>query len=78
MSDTQKDFARQATRRMILDVIANGNGTFEIVVNGQLVGSGIPDERLRNELCVKYGYGGAEFDAIRAQLDDYGRAKITL
>ena len=46
MSQTSKDSARQSTRRTVLEVVGNGDGTYEIILNKEVVASGIPERWL--------------------------------
>jgi len=38
MGQTWKDSARKATHRIVLEVATNVDGTYEITVNGEVVG----------------------------------------
>ena len=50
MSRTRKNAARQSTQRIVLEVATNGDGTFAITFNGEVVGSRIPKRWLDDEL----------------------------
>lgn len=78
MSRTRKDAARQSTRRIVFEVAANGDGTFAITFNGEVVGSRIPERWLDDELCAKRGFCGEELVSIKRQLVECGRAVVTL
>ena len=78
MSDTRKDSARLATRKVIIEVIANGDDTFEIMLNQKLVGSHVPEQWLDDEVCGKYGFCGEEFEEIKRQLADSGCATLVV
>lgn len=50
MSQTWKDSARQSTHRIALEVTKNDDGTYEIVLNEEVVGCRIPEGWLDEEL----------------------------
>lgn len=68
MSDTRKDIAKQAIYKTRLEVSANEDGTFEIIFNGDLVASNLPERWLDHELCSKRGFCGEELRAIKQEL----------
>ena len=76
MSKTFKDFARKASSKTVIEVVANGGGSFEIILNQKVVRTGVEKKRLNDELCVKYGFCGNEFDAIMRELAECGRASV--
>jgi len=77
MSKTFKDSARgKAPSKVYLEVVANGDGTFEIIRNQRIVGTNVGERWLADELCGKYGFCGKEFDGIMRQLTENGRANI--
>jgi hypothetical protein len=76
MSKTFKDSARKTTSKSVIEVVANGDGTFEIILSQEAVRTGVEKKWLNDELCVKYGFCGDEFDAIMRQLAECGRASI--
>jgi hypothetical protein len=78
MSRTRKDTARQQTYRTELIVSTNTDGTYEITLNGMLVGSHIPEGWLDDELCSKRGFCGEELASIKCQLAERGRAEMIL
>ena len=78
MTRTRKDSARKPTQRIVLEVAANGDGTFAITFNGEVAGSRIPERWLDAELCAKRGFCGEELASIRRQLVERGRAFVTL
>ena len=78
MSQTWKDSARQSTQRAVLEVDANRDGTYEIILNEKVVGSRIPKRWLDEELCAKRGFCGEELASIKRQLDECGRAVLIL
>jgi hypothetical protein len=78
MSQTWKDSTRQSTHRIVLEVSKNDDGTYEIVFNGEVVGSRIPGGWLDEELCAKRGFCGEELAEIKRQLEKSGKAVVTL
>ena len=78
MSQTRKDVARQSTHRIVFEVAANGDGTFEITFNEKVVGSRVPERWLDEELCAKRGFCCEELASIKRQLDECGRAVVIL
>ena len=78
MSRTRKDAARQWTQRIVLEVTTNGDGTFAITFNGEVVGRRIGERWLDDELCAKRGFCGEELASIKRQLVECGRAVVTL
>jgi hypothetical protein len=78
MSQTRKDSARQSTHRIVLEVAANDDGTFEITFNEKVVGRRIPEKWLDDELCAKRGFCGEELASIKRQLSECGRAVVIL
>jgi hypothetical protein len=78
MSQTRKDSAQQSTHRIVLEVAANDDGTYEIRFNEKVVGSRIPERWLDEELCAKRGFCGEELASIKRQLEENGRAILIL
>lgn len=76
MSEIWKDAARQYTHGTVLEVAANGDDTYEIIFNQQVVGSRIPESWLDDELCAKRGFCGQELASIKRQLGECGRAVV--
>lgn len=78
MGQTRKDIARQSTYRTVLEVQRNNDGTFEITVNGEVAGTGVPERWLDDELCAKRGFCGDELTSIKRQLEEKGRAIVSV
>jgi len=78
MSQTWKDSARQSTHRTVLEVATNGDGTYEIIFNENVIGTRIPEGWLEDELCAKRGFCGGELASIKRQLEECGRAVVIL
>jgi hypothetical protein len=78
MGQTWKDSARKATPRIVLEVATNVDGTYEITINGEVVGKLISERWLDNELCAKRGFCGGELVEIKRQLRERGKAVLTV
>lgn len=78
MSQTWKDSGRKSTDQIVLKVGVNDDGTYEITVNGEVVGRRIADKWLDQELCAKRGFCGEELAEIRRQLRESGKAVLTV
>ena len=74
MSKTYKDSAGAATR--YFDVVKRDDGTFDVYVNTDLLRSQISEQTLKDQLCVKWGYCGAEYDEILSEVERTGRKRI--
>jgi hypothetical protein len=78
MSETWKDAQKQSTHRIVLDVAASNDGTYEIIFNEKVVGSRIPERWLDDELCAKRGFCYEELASIKRQLNECVRAVVVL
>ncbi len=78
MSQTWKDSARKSTHRIVLKVATNDDGTYEIILNEEVVARRIPEKWLDDELCGKGGFCGEELAEIKRQLRDRGQAVLSL
>lgn len=78
MSRTFKDQQSKKTIRFVLEVFRNDDGTYEVFWKGELVRSRVQERWLNEELCVRYGFCGEEYDAIVRQLSECGKATVVL
>lgn len=78
MGRTYKDSRGKRTRTIVLEVLKNDDGTYEIWFNQALVGSRVPERWLEHELCVRYGFCGEEYKDIVHQLEGSGKANVVL
>ncbi len=78
MGQTWKDSARNSSHQIVLEVAANIDGTYEITVNGEVVGKLISERWLDDELCAKRGFCGEELIDIKRQLRERGKAVLTV
>lgn len=73
MSRTRKDSIQHGT---IVEVVKREDGTFDFFRNHKLDRERIPFDGLVDEICVRYGYCGQEFDSIVGQLQTEGNATM--
>jgi hypothetical protein len=74
VSRTRKDASQ--TRNTILELVRSKNGTFDLFLNNNLDRSSVPEQYLNNELCVRLGFCGEEYDTILREVKQKGRAVI--
>jgi hypothetical protein len=74
VSRTRKD-ANQ-TRNTILELVRTKDGTFDLFLNSNLDRSSVPEQYLNNELCVRFGFCGEEYDTILREVKQKGRAEV--
>jgi hypothetical protein len=72
VSHTRKD-ATQISNT-VLELVAKTDGTFDTLWDGKLDRAGIPERWLNEELCVRFGLCGDEYDAIVREAKTNGRA----
>ena len=74
MSRTTKD--SNQTRITILELVRTADGAFDLFLNGKLDRSGVAEQFLNHELCVRFGFCGEEYDAILRGVEQNGRAEV--
>jgi hypothetical protein len=74
VSRTRKD-SRKATNR-VLEVVRMDDGTFDLFMNGKLDREHVPKDGLNEQLCVRFGFCGKEYDLILHELAENGRKKL--
>jgi len=52
------------------------DGAFDLFLNGKLDRSNVSEQYLNDELCVRFGFCGEEYDAILNQVKQKGRAEV--
>jgi len=57
-------------------VVKRDDGTFDLFLNGKLDHHRIPETWLPDELCVRFGFCGDEYDSILLELNENGRATV--
>ena len=74
VSRTRKD-SRKATNR-VLEVVRMDDRTFDLFMNGKLERGRIAEDGLNEQLCVRFGFCGEEYDSILHELAENGRKKL--
>ena len=74
MSRTRKD--SNQTVNTVLEVVRTDNGTFDLFLNGKLDRKHILEKWLNEELCVRFGFCGEEYDSILNELTQHGRKRL--
>ena len=72
MSRTRKD-SKQISNT-VLEVARKSDGKFDLFLNGKLDRADIPEQWLSEELCVRFGLCGEEYDSIVLETAANGRA----
>jgi len=62
---------------LIFEIVTAKDGSFDILKNGSVLHTRIPDRWLEDQL-VQYGRCGIEYHDIRRQLTAHGRARIVV
>ena len=52
------------------------DGTFDLFLNSKLDRSNVPEQYLNDELCVRFGFCGEDYDAILSEVKQKGRAEV--
>jgi hypothetical protein len=71
---TRKD--SNQTVNTVLEVVRTDNGTFDLFLNGKLDRERIPEKWLNEELCVRFGFCGEEYESILNELTQHGRKRL--
>jgi len=71
---TRKDSNYPA--RTTLELIKRDDGTFDLFLNHKLDRSRIPEMWLSEELCVRFGFCGEEYDSILREVNQNGRTVV--
>jgi hypothetical protein len=74
VSRTRKDSRKSANR--VLEVVRMDDGTFDLFMNGKLDRGRIHKNGLNEQLCVRFGFCGDEYDSILRELVENGRKKL--
>jgi hypothetical protein len=69
---TRKD----SRQNRVLEVVRRDDGTFDLFLNRSLDRSRIPEAGLNEQLCVRFGYCGKEYNEILVKLNETGRATL--
>jgi hypothetical protein len=54
------------------------DGTYAVSHNGKILSDCIAEQNLNDELCIRYGFCGHEYDAICSQLNRSGKCTVDL
>lgn len=76
MSRTQKESARNKKTTRVLELVKRADGNFDLFLNGTLDRKEIQERWLPEELCVRFGFCGSEYDAILLAVNESGRSKV--
>jgi hypothetical protein len=71
MSRTRKD----SIQGTIIRIVKREDGTFDLFLNGNLDRERIHEDGLGDILCVRFGYCGAEFEAVLNELAQNGEVE---
>ena len=71
---TQKD--SDQTRNTVLEIVRRSDGAFDLLLNGQPDRTNIAEKWLNEEVCVRFGFCGEEYELIARDLNRKGRARV--
>jgi hypothetical protein len=74
VSRTRKD----SHQNRVLEVVKKDDGTFDLFLNRHVYCSGITEDTLPRELCMRFGYCGEEYEEILRELNQTGKKKLFL
>lgn len=74
MSRTRKD----SHQNRVLEVVKRDDGTFDLFLNRNVYRSGISEDTLPRELCMRFGYCGEEYEEILRELNQAGKKQLFL
>ena len=72
MSRTHKD----SNQNRVLEVVKRDDGTFDLFLNRRLDRGRISDAGLPQELCVRFGFCGDEYDSILREVNETGKKTL--
>jgi hypothetical protein len=75
-SDTIKDSTKNRRSTTTLELARREDGSFDLFLNAELSLS-IQEKWLAEEICVRYGFCGHEYDEFLREVKQLGRAKVT-
>jgi hypothetical protein len=76
MGRTVKDSGRLRTMPNVYEIIRRQDRSFDIFHNGNLEHSSVADQWLEDELA-KHGICGTEYQDVRHQLNESGKASLS-
>ena len=62
----------------VLELVKRDDGTFDLFLNRRLDQTHIVEEWFPEQLCVRFGFCGEEYDSIMATVNRDGRATVVL
>jgi hypothetical protein len=74
VSRTRKD----SHQNIVLEVVKKDDGTYDLFLNRNVHRTGISEDTLPRELCVRFGYCGEEYEEILRELNQAGKKKLFL
>jgi hypothetical protein len=74
VSRTRKDSSKATNR--VLEVVRRDDGRFDLFMNGELYRERVHEDGLNEQLCVRFGFCGKEYDLILHELAENGRKKL--
>jgi hypothetical protein len=77
VSRTRKDSNQTTTTKTVLDLVKRGDDTFDLFLNCRLDRGHVTEKWLPDELCVRFGFCGEEYNAILRDAKQDGRTTIS-
>ena len=75
MSSALKDSHR---KKRFLEVVKRADGTYDLFLDDAPDHCAVPEKWLPEELCVRFGFCGEEYDTILRQVNQSGRTRLLL
>jgi hypothetical protein len=60
------------------EFVRNKNGSYAVFNDGKLLSDAIPEERLKDEFCIRFGFCGHEYEGIVRELRQFGKCTLNL
>ena len=76
MSRTRKDSDEITKSTTVLELVKRTDGNFDLFLNGTLHRVKIQEKWLSEELCVRFGFCGSEYDAILLRANESGKSRV--
>jgi hypothetical protein len=67
---------KDSKQNRVLEVVKKPDGTFDLFLNRGLDRHEVPEVGLPEELCVRFGFCGEEYDLILRELNQRGRKEL--
>jgi len=65
-------------KQRFLEVVRRNDGTYDLFLGDTPDRSSIPEQWLQEELCVRFGFCGAEYKSILREVNLNGRTRLSL